>query len=513
VIPAGTRRRAAARVLVAIFAALAAAPSGSFADADLSAIRAEDIRADIDTFASDLLRGREAGAPGNWLALLYAIERLRASGVRAATPFGYLQPIEGGAAPGEGPRSRFVLDLGGESTSLVPNTDYASLIGCPQAESDGEIVFAGFGIRASGFDEYADLDVRGRIVLAIRGVPSGVPRAGKGEDRSKVEAASAGGAAVLLLVSPPGDGIDIASNAFQVRPSRNSPAAIPVLHVRRLVADRILAAAGTTTASAIKKIEEAHAPVRFTLPAGIRAAIRTEPRNWGTANVVGILDGSDPALRDEVIVVGAHIDHLGLGRFGVRDRRAQGEIHNGADDNASGVAAVLEIAEAFAKAAEKPRRSIIFALFNAEEKGLIGSRFFVRNPPVPAERIVAMVNLDMVSRLGSGGISAYGAETAAGLREIVDAAAKAEDLAIRHFPAGRIGGASDHAPFLAAKIPALFFHTNIPPEYHRPTDDPGERIDAEGEARIARAAARVVDGIAGRADRLRFGSAPRRERF
>ncbi|MBN1419840.1 MAG: M20/M25/M40 family metallo-hydrolase [Planctomycetes bacterium] len=501
-----------ALIAVAVLAVLVPPAGVAVADADLDAIRAEDIRADIDILASDLLRGREAGTPGNWLALLYAIERLRAAGIRPATPFGYLQPIEGGAAPGEGPASRFVLDAGGETTSLVPNTDYASLIGCPQAEIEGPILFAGFGIRAEGFDEYDGLDARGRIVLAIRGAPNGIPAAARAEDRSKLEAASAAGAAALLLVSGPGDGTDIASNAFSIRRRRDPSPSIPVLHVRRLVADRILAAAGTTVAAATKRIEEAGAPVRIDLPAGIGAAIRTDPRNWGTANVVGILEGSDATLRDEVVVVGAHIDHIGFGRFGARDRKAQGEIHNGADDNASGVAAVLEIAEAFGKAPERPKRSIVFALFNAEEKGLIGSRYFVQNPVVPAERIVAMVNLDMVSRMRDGGISVFGAETAAGLREILDAAAKDEDLDVRHAPADRIGGASDHAPFLAAKIPAVFLFTNVHADYHRPTDD-AERIDADGEVRIARTAARVVDGIAQRAERLRFRIPPRRERF
>jgi membrane-associated protease RseP (regulator of RpoE activity) len=205
-----------------------------------------------------------------------------------------------------------------------------------------------------------------------------------------------------------------------------------------------------------------------------------------TANVIGVVPGRDPARAAEAVVVGAHYDHLG---------RSDSTVYPGADDNASGTAVVLELARAFATAGGAPR-TLVFALFSGEEIGLRGSRHYVGNPTVPIERTVAMINLDMVGRLGDRPLNVGGVGTGSGLKTAVEDAGRqlGTALADREAP----GGASDHAPFYSAGVPVLFFHTGAHPDYHRPTDT-ADKIDADGLARVAAVSARVIEDVAGRA--------------
>jgi membrane-associated protease RseP (regulator of RpoE activity) len=184
------------------------------------------------------------------------------------------------------------------------------------------------------------------------------------------------------------------------------------------------------------------------------------------------------------VVVGAHYDHLG---------RADGAVHPGADDNASGTAVVLELARTFATAGGASR-TLVFALFSGEESGLLGSRHYVRHPTVPIERTVAMINLDMVGRLGDRPLGVGGVATGGGLEIVVGDAGRQLGIALADREAP--GGASDHAPFYRAGVPVLFFHTGGHPEYHRPTDT-ADRIDADGLARVAAVCLRVIEGVAG----------------
>lgn len=207
-------------------------------------------------------------------------------------------------------------------------------------------------------------------------------------------------------------------------------------------------------------------------------------------NVLALLEGSDPALRDQVIVVGAHYDHLGRGTVGSLAPDQPDAIHNGADDNASGVAAMLHAAAALA-AGPRPARSVLFMAFTGEESGLLGSAHFVRNATVPVERIRGMLNMDMVGRLGAGPLIVYGVDTATEWRGILEAEAAPLrlELALR----GEGYGPSDHTSFYTSDIPVLHFFTNTHGDYHRPSDD-WELIDADGLERVAR----LVTAVAGR---------------
>ena len=213
-------------------------------------------------------------------------------------------------------------------------------------------------------------------------------------------------------------------------------------------------------------------------------------------NVVAILRGSDPALRESAVVVGAHYDHLGLGEFGSTGEA--GEIHNGADDNASGVAAVLAAARAL-RGGPRPARSIVFIAFTGEELGLIGSAWYANHPTIPLEETVAMVNLDMVGRLEDGEMIVYGIGTAPEWEEIVPAANADIGIPLAWEEAGF--GPSDHTSFYANDIPVLHFFTNVHSDYHRHTDD-AEKIDAAGLGRVARLTENVARALAERPDRL-----------
>jgi aminopeptidase YwaD len=221
-----------------------------------------------------------------------------------------------------------------------------------------------------------------------------------------------------------------------------------------------------------------------------------------TQNVVAILEGRDPSLRGQYVVVGAHMDHLGTSTEGAQDPDARGAVRLGADDNASGTAAVLELARLLA--ATPPRRSIIFANFSGEEQGILGSSYFTDHAPVPIDSIGAMINFDMVGRLRNDRLIVYGVATATEMPALLDSANTTARLRIA--AQGDGFGPSDHSAFYAKNIPVLHFFTDLHDEYHRATDV-AEKINAEGEARVVAVAERVIRDIADRPARLTFVSA------
>lgn len=221
------------------------------------------------------------------------------------------------------------------------------------------------------------------------------------------------------------------------------------------------------------------------------------PSELRTQNVVALLPGTDPALAGEYVVVGAHLDHLGRSAAGALDPEAKDAIRNGADDNASGTAAVLELARLLARRPAK--RSILFVDFSGEELGVLGSQYFVEHPPVPLDRVQAMLNFDMVGRLRDSKLIVYGVATAAELPAIVDSANAG--LGLRVSALGDGFGPSDHASFYARGVPVLHFFTDLHDDYHRATDDV-EKIDAGGEARVIALAERVLRSLADRPAKL-----------
>ena len=240
------------------------------------------------------------------------------------------------------------------------------------------------------------------------------------------------------------------------------------------------------------------------------AAHRGDTVGLKTQNVVAILEGSDPALRSKYIVIGAHFDHLGRTTQYSMDPQAGDAIRNGADDNASGTAAVMQLARMLS--IQKPKHSVIFANFSGEEEGLLGSQYFVENPPVPLDSIVAMFNFDMVGRLVDEKLFVYGTGSAAELPSLVDSA-NLRILPALNIQGGGDGfGSSDHSSFYARNIPVLHFFTDSHADYHRATDDV-EKINAAGEARVVNLAFDMIKSLDARAARLSFVRSTRPSRM
>jgi aminopeptidase YwaD len=237
---------------------------------------------------------------------------------------------------------------------------------------------------------------------------------------------------------------------------------------------------------------------RFTARSAM-AAHSGAPAELATQNIVAFLPGRDPALRGQTILIGAHIDHLGRSTAGALDPDARDAIRNGADDNASGTAVVLELARLLR--ATPPRRSVLFVNFSGEELGLLGSQYFVQHSPVPIDSIVAMLNFDMVGRLRGDSLIVYGVATAREMRAVIDSANAGLGLTVRGIGDGF--GPSDHSSFFARDIPVLHFFTNLHDDYHRASDD-AAKINAAGAARVVALAERVVREIDERDARLTF---------
>ena len=297
-----------------------------------------------------------------------------------------------------------------------------------------------------------------------------------------------------------------------------TPAARRVLNDVRFLADdrqegRGIGSAGLERAGAHIKEGFARAGLQtsfqdFTIPSDAPAVLHTKLGGSSTRNVIAVIPGTSPARRGQVVIVGAHYDHLGVGGFGALDPDSTGRIHNGADDNASGAAALLEIGRALA--ARKPARTIVLVAFSGEELGTLGSSYFVQHAtPQPIDSLYAMLNLDMVGRLRNRRLSALGAATARELPALLDSLNTDGRPARFDLRASGDGwGPSDHAVFFATRRPVLHFFTDLHDDYHRSTDD-WEKLNVSGIAEIAHFVADLAWSLANRPEPLTFVDAPR----
>ncbi|MCS7209261.1 MAG: M20/M25/M40 family metallo-hydrolase, partial [Fimbriimonadales bacterium] len=366
---------------------------------------------------------------------------------------------------------------------------------------EGELVFVGYGISQpdAGYDDYERVDVAGKIAVMLRGAPrwegvgSEIQRAGR--ISVKVQTAVQKGAIGVILVNLPEN-----DRLLPVGMRGRAPAAnVAVLNVRTSVGDKLLQPLGITVAEAARRIQEKGLPISARLDTTAEMAASIEPNRGVARNVIGFIQGSDPQLRDEVIVIGAHYDHLGYGEVGSLAPEP-GDIHYGADDNASGTAAIMELARLLAQNRERLKRSVLVIAFSAEEEGLLGAEYFLRNPTIPRENIVAMLNFDMVGRMTNNRVSISGVGTAAEWEAILRAA-NTENLNLQL--SSSASGGSDHMAFMRRDIPVLFFFTGMHPDYHRPSDT-WDKINYEGQAQIVALAERVVYDLASRPTRLQF---------
>ena len=241
----------------------------------------------------------------------------------------------------------------------------------------------------------------------------------------------------------------------------------------------------------------------FTVAKDAPAAAQAGVAGAAARNVVGLLPGRDPTLRNEIVIVGAHYDHLGRGGFGALDPDSTGKIHNGADDNASGAAALIHIAARLA--ASPPARSVLFIAFTGEEEGLLGSEYYIHHPLYGLDHTVAMINLDMVGRLRNDRLIVFGAATAAEFPALLDSLNQTAKFDLK--PQGDGYGPSDQASFYAAKLPVLYLFTDLHPDYHRTTDD-WDKINFDGLRRVVDFAASLTRALANRRQPLSFRDLP-----
>lgn len=452
-------------------------------------------QAHVDFLASDELEGRNTPSRGLTVAGRYVASRFAEYGLKPGNKGKWFQDYGLSAVT---PSKDSGIKIGGELIAFS-NENGVPFFFSAQGSAKGELVFAGYGITAEdkNYDDYAGIDVKGKIVVIFRYAPNKGDRNGFSRRHqaftTKYANAIRHGAAGMLLITGPAHGPDnltgsvpiltgLAIDAGKGNSRRrgfgggNGADRIPAAHITRKTADRLFGA--NKLLALQKKIDATKKAQSFALgkTAGINVKFANE--TIMTRNVIGILPGNDPVLKNEYIVIGAHYDHVGIGG-GKADR-----IHNGADDNASGTSALIEIAKAFGAHKNRQARTVIFIAFSGEEKGLWGSRLYSERPIYPLDKTVAMFNLDMVGRNTPKEVTLFGAEQSKMLKRVVMAQNKASINYKLDLPA-KVSGNSDHASFYRKNIPVIFFTTGLHKDYHQVTDHP-EKIDAVKIRDVAR---------------------------
>jgi aminopeptidase YwaD len=454
-------------------------------------IAASDIRDHIKYLASDELEGRLAISPQYVEASKYCADLFAAYGLEPKGSDGYFQPFEMSAGWRVGKNNFLYCTDRIERIDFEQGEDYLPVPGGRANKwAEGPVAFIGFGIEREDYNDYTGMDVKGKVLLMVRDRPEGIPG---GTITGRVRnAAEKGAAGVILLTRRTSGGDKIA--LFGVRLRTQDPIEIPVAQMTRAAAERLLG--GKRILDIVEGIDQSQKPNSFDLK-GVRARFITqiELNRGQSRNVVGFMPGHDPDLRNQIIVVGAHLDHIGHGEVG--SLAGTNEIHNGADDNASGSAGVLELAEYYTNAASN-RRSMLFILFGGEEEGLLGSSHYVNDPTVDLNSVTAMVNLDMIGRLEENKLDISGVGSAAEWSGWIDQCAPA-GLVITKGSSGT--GGSDHTSFYRKHIPVLFLFTGIHGDYHRPTDD-WDKINYEGEVQVLQCAVQLVDTIDGYGEKM-----------
>lgn len=528
------------------------------------------LAADMGYLASDELRGRDIGSEGLEMAAQYIADSFATSGLVtdsfSGEPFQTFS-IPTGVTLGDAERNRLTIrgdESAAEPLSAALGEAFRPLAIGGSRSAEGRLVFVGYGITAEdkGYDDYADVDVEGAVVMMIRKEPQG-PAAdavfdGEKNTRhayfeTKIRTAAERGAIGVMLVNDPDsiaaeiasiDGriaaekrqikvIDsrletlpeaaenirkaqsqrreaIESMIVDLRQKREAAAEgllevnaagtrpfvdeLPVVSIGWSLASQLLqATTGKSLADIKAQIDEAVEPRSARLKVEVELETALSPAEAPSSNVIGVLPGRG-ALAEQTVVVGAHYDHVGMGGPG---SLAPGTvaIHNGADDNASGTCVLLASVDQIkaALAEQTDHRRVVFIAFTGEERGLLGSEYYVRNPLFPLESTVAMINLDMVGRLQNDDLTVYGTGTAEEFDALVDRANRDTELELFKVPGGY--GPSDHQSFYMREIPVLFFFTGLHSDYHRPSDKI-DKINFNGMARITDITSVVVSELA-----------------
>lgn len=470
----------------------------------------------LHVLASEYFEGRLPGTVGIERAAGYVQWHFEALGLEPAFGDGttYRQPFPIGDEA-ELDRQAMTVSIDGSSRALESGVEFNALAYGGSGTVSLPVTFVGYSI-PMGPDSYegypADTDLSGKAVMILRYEPMNDEGQSRWMNRGwsyaatlgpKYRAAANRGAGAIIMVTPPGAEDDRADMLESVETSgQGQPVDIPVVHVTPDVADRMVKAGDPEGRSLADLIASANEGSTIVDLAGVSASITSEIRREPilTDNIGAILPGRGD-LADEFVVIGAHYDHLGRARFGTR---FPGEMHLGADDNASGSAGLLTAAETLADAwseIDGPLRSVLFLAFSAEESGLNGSEHYVDHPIAPLEKHTLMINMDMIGSLNSH-LEAGGVGSAQGLAELVQPMFDRSGIEVK--TSTSVGsGRSDHASFDRKSVPNLFFFTGITDQYHTP-DDTADTINFEGGASIANLAADIALAAAVRDGALAF---------
>ncbi len=516
------RRAAGAIAVVAILAITNSAPAQKpFDDPVL-----ERMRKDIFFLASPDCEGRGIDTKGIEKAADRIVDVFKEAGLKPAMKDGtYFQPFSVTMSAKLGKPTAFTLS-GPDDVKKEPKlgTEYSPMGFSPTSTAKGDLVFVGYGISAPNlkYDDYAGLDVEGKIVVILRRTPRYTEKGDKRFDTTvnasddsthaafatKIEVAQKKKAAGIIIVNDTSAAAKTDPIAqYAMHASGTTPAKFPVIFLKRAILDEVLAA---SKQKSLKEIEEAInanlKPQSFAIKGWkVDAEVTVDRKEVKVKNVIGVLEGAGP-LKDETVVIGAHYDHVGYGTFGsAGGPAARGKIHYGADDNASGTTGLMELARRFGAIKNRQGRRIVFIAFSAEEIGLVGSQFYCKEPLFPLDKTVAMINMDMIGRtkpvpadwLGLFGkkdrLVVYGTGTSDGFAELVRETNKKLDFKLSTIAAGT--GPSDHDSFYRKRIPVLFLYTGTHGEYHKPTDIP-EKIDVPGMKKTTDFAERLLGHVA-----------------
>ena len=468
-------------------------------------ITLDDIRENIEYLASDSLKGRKSGEQGDLLAAQYIAGKFEAAGLELLFDNGFQEfNLVTSAEIAEG-NQLLVND-----TEYEVEKDFLPYAFSANTTVAADVVFAGFGIEVNRdslkWNDFEGADVNGKWMLVLQGDPDldnpNSPYLEFSSERAKALKASDKGAAGIIFVAGTrfSEADELSSLFFDKNSSRFS---IPVLQVTRKVANEILKAKDQTVEKLEAKILEQNVGLNMEVLATVSATVNVGLKETTTRNVVAMLPGNDETLKDEYVVIGAHFDHLGMGGPGSGSRAIDTvAVHNGADDNASGVSAVIQLAEKLA-GDNSNKRSVIFVAFGAEEMGLLGSKEFTMKSPVETDKMVAMFNFDMIGRLKEdNSLNIGGTKTAEETEDLLNELNPDFTLAFT----GEGIGPSDHASFYLQDIPVIYISTGAHPDYHTPQDD-AELINFEGAQKVMDYSAALVDDVVNRAEKLTYQEA------
>lgn len=466
----------------------------------------------IDFLAADALGGRGVGTAGIEQAAHYIAGEFLAAGLEPAGNDGsFLQTFEMTTRKELTDASRLTFSGVDGVGHLTLGSDFTPFGFSANNKFSGSVVLAGFGIVAidKAHDDFVHLDVKDKIVLMFRGEPPGwadengstTPHA---MFRNKVYNTKDRGAAGVLIVNRMPEAGE-SDELVDFSAEQADQYGIPAFHISRSVAAKLVAKLGSL--DALQEKLDAGGYVSAALEGiSVEGEAGFKQQLAPVFNVVGLLRGDGP-LANECIVIGAHYDHLGIRKPRMREFKggklvateSKPEIHNGADDNASGTSGLIEIAGMFA-AGPRPERSIVFVAFTAEESGLHGSKHFVEHAPFPLNDTIAMINMDMIGRIkpGTRKVQIFGVDCGTGFRDLVEAAGREVGLTVA--PLGDPGGRSDHAPFIHNEIPSLHVFSGQHSDYHKPSDD-SDKINARGGAKVTRLVYLVARELAARPER------------